>query len=118
MEKTKFDRVIGYCLKSPGKDIADPWVRLAAGMIKQALYDLLNSPQRKPNEEAMTWLKSEEAAFVCDGAGINYFRVRRLVDKVGSGISKNTRRLDTVKMTIYQFNRRGGTYQNRTREAA
>lgn len=118
MEKTKFDRVIGYYLKSPGKEIEDPWARLAAGMIKQALYDLLSSPKRKPNEEAMTWLKSEEAALVCDGAGINYFRVRRLVDKVGSGIAINTRRLDTVKTTIYQFNWRGGTYQSRAREAA
>ncbi len=117
MEQTKFDRVIGYYLKNDNKEIADPWARLAAGMIKQALYDLLKSPQRQPKEEVLRWLKSEEAAFVCDGAGIDYYRVRRLVDMVGSGIRINSRRLDTVRAAIYQFDRRGGTYQG-AREAA
>ena len=120
MEQAKFDRAVGYFFKSDGKEIADPWARLAAAMIKRALWELLLSCQREPNQEVLTWLKSDEAAWVCEGGGADYYRIRRFVDKYGSGNPKSTRRFTTVKRTIKNFDDRGGVYDPRrkTRQTA
>lgn len=109
MEKTIFHNVIGMQFKNDNKDIEDPWTRLSAAILKRAIYELLSSRRKSPNQEVLIWLRSDEAALMSEVAGISYSKIRSLVDQFAQKAPKRDYLL--AKYKIRKFEDRWCTYK-------
>ena len=115
MRKTIFTNVIGMQFKNDNKDIEDPWARLSAAILKRAIYELLSSRRKRPNQEVLIWLRSDEAAWMSEVAGVSYGKIRNLVDQFAH--KTPTRDYLLTKYKIKNFEDRWCTYKKEIEEA-
>lgn len=91
---------------------SDPWSRLAAAAIKRAIHELLAARSESKANKIMEWLRSEEAAWFCDCAGINIHKVhQKLRDYTTCNKAKKFRQ---IRDQITKFDNHGTYGARRT----
>ena len=74
------ESISGHTLTgAQGPCYEDPYRKLAAATIKRAIHELLAVRDEGRFEEIITWLRSEESALFCECAGINFYKMHRIL---------------------------------------